>query len=275
MPTISVIVPVYRAEAFLRKCTDSILQQTYTDLELLLIEDGSPDESGALCDAIAAEDDRVRVFHKENGGVSSARNLGLEHATGTYIAFVDSDDWLEPNALELLLRALETGRADAAGCGHYNVTADGQRTPESPALPGGSYGPLHLRSLLSFSLYCLWFHSGQFPAVIRIFQPDRLKEVRSVPAVKYLIRSGHPLLSLFCISVPEIESKPRQTDGTAGLPSFMQALWFDMPLFKVKNPLHVSSGGIGNPHAIEKRLMITVCVPGSLKHGIKEIFVFL
>lgn len=141
MPTISVIVPVYRAEAFLRKCTDSILQQTYTDLELLLIEDGSPDESGALCDAIAAEDDRVRVFHKENGGVSSARNLGLEHAAGTYIAFVDSDDWLEPNALELLLRALETGRADAAGCGHYNVTADGQRTPEPPALPGGSYGP--------------------------------------------------------------------------------------------------------------------------------------
>ena len=77
MPEISVIVPVYRAEAFLRKCTESILSQTFADLELFLVEDGSPDKSGALCDAIAGEDSRVRVFHKENGGVSSARNLGM------------------------------------------------------------------------------------------------------------------------------------------------------------------------------------------------------
>ena len=87
MAEISVIVPVYKAEAFLRKCTDSILNQTFTDLELLLVEDGSPDQSGALCDQIAAEDPRVRVFHKPNGGVSSARNLGMAEAKGKYIAF--------------------------------------------------------------------------------------------------------------------------------------------------------------------------------------------
>src|SRR5699024_1777359 len=129
--------------------------------------------------------------------------------------------------------------------------------------------------LLSLSLCGLWLHGRQCPAVIRIFQPDCLKEVRSVPAVKYLIRGGHPLISLFCVSVPEIESKPRQTDGAACLPAFMQALRPDMPLLKVKNPLHISSGSVGNPHAVEKRLMIAVRVPGSFQHGIKEIFVFL
>lgn len=146
MALISVIVPVYKAEAFLRKCTDSILQQTYPNLELLLIEDGSPDESGALCDAIAQEDDRVRVFHKENGGVSSARNLGLEKAQGDYIAFVDSDDWLEPNALEELLRVLEAHSADVSGCAHRNVAEDGSSTVEAPALPAGVYGPEKITS---------------------------------------------------------------------------------------------------------------------------------
>ena len=94
MPEISVIVPVYRAQEFLSKCTASILSQTFQDLELLLIDDGSPDTSGQLCDQIAQSDPRVRVFHKENGGVSSARNLGMEQAKGTYLAFADADDWL-------------------------------------------------------------------------------------------------------------------------------------------------------------------------------------
>ena len=141
MAQISVIVAVYKMEQFLPRCIQSILNQTFSDLELILVEDGSPDGSGALCDAIAAEDERVRVFHKPNGGVSSARNLGLDQADGMYIAFVDSDDWLEPNALELLLRALEGSHADAAGCGNYLAGADGQRTVEAPALPGGVYGP--------------------------------------------------------------------------------------------------------------------------------------
>lgn len=152
MPMISVIVPVYRAEAFLRKCTDSILRQSHQDLELLLIDDGSPDGSGALCDAIAAEDSRVRVFHKPNGGVSSARNLGLGEARGEYIAFVDSDDYLEPQALALLLTALRESGADSAGCGHFNVTDAGVTSSEAPALPAGVHDAADIREDLVLRL---------------------------------------------------------------------------------------------------------------------------
>ena len=96
MPLVSVIVPVYKAEKYLHKCVDSLLAQTMTDFEVLLINDGSPDRSGAICDEYAAKDSRIRVFHKENGGVSSARNLGILESQGKYITFVDSDYWLSP-----------------------------------------------------------------------------------------------------------------------------------------------------------------------------------
>ncbi len=91
-PLISIIVPVYNAEKTLNRCVDSILQQTFTDWELLLINDGSKDLSGEICDQYGAKDKRIRVFHKENGGVSSARNVGLDNAKGEWITFVDSDD---------------------------------------------------------------------------------------------------------------------------------------------------------------------------------------
>ena len=99
MPKVSVIVPVYKAEKYLHRCVDSILSQTFTDWELLLIDDGSPDRSGEICDEYAKKDTRIRVFHKENGGVSSARNMGLDIAKGKWIVFVDSDDWCEPDYL--------------------------------------------------------------------------------------------------------------------------------------------------------------------------------
>lgn len=100
-PKVSVIVPVYKAEAYLYRCVDSLLVQTFTNFEILLIDDGSPDRSGEICDEYARKDTRVRVFHKENGGVSSARNLGLKYAQGEWIAFVDSDDWVESDFLEV------------------------------------------------------------------------------------------------------------------------------------------------------------------------------
>ena len=95
IPKISVIIPVYNAEKYLYRCIDSVLVQTFTNWELLLIDDGSKDSSGVICDEYAAKDARVRVFHKENGGVSSARNLGLDNARGEWVAFVDSDDYIE------------------------------------------------------------------------------------------------------------------------------------------------------------------------------------
>lgn len=107
MPLVSVIVPVYKAERWLHRCVDSILAQTMEDFELLLIDDGSPDRSGEICDEYAAKDSRVRVFHKENGGVSSARNLGLDNAQGEWISFVDADDWVEVEYLAGLTENLD------------------------------------------------------------------------------------------------------------------------------------------------------------------------
>lgn len=100
--TLSIIIPVYNTEAYLPACLDSILSQDFTDFEVLLVDDGSRDGSGAICDAYAAKDRRVRVFHKENGGVSSARNLALAQARGAWVCFVDSDDQLTPGGLQAL-----------------------------------------------------------------------------------------------------------------------------------------------------------------------------
>ena len=93
-PLISVIVPVYGVEAYLNQCIDSILAQTHKNLEIILVDDGSPDRCPTICDEYARKDSRVRVIHKKNGGLSDARNAGLEIATGEYIGFVDSDDWI-------------------------------------------------------------------------------------------------------------------------------------------------------------------------------------
>lgn len=106
-PLISVIVPVYKVEPYLKRCIESIVQQTYKNLEIILIDDGSPDFCGVICDEYAKRDNRIRVVHKENGGLSSARNAGLDIAQGTYISFVDSDDYVHPKMLELLYEAID------------------------------------------------------------------------------------------------------------------------------------------------------------------------
>ena len=100
---ISVIVPVYKVEQYLDRCVQSVVNQTYKNLEIILVDDGSPDNCPAMCDAWAEKDSRIRVNHKENGGVSSARNTGLDTATGDYITFVEADDWIESDMLEFLL----------------------------------------------------------------------------------------------------------------------------------------------------------------------------
>ena len=145
MPVISVIVPVYQAESFLHTCVSSVLGQTFRDLELILVDDGSTDGSGALCDQAAREDDRVRVIHKENGGVSRARNDGIAAARGNYLAFCDADDYILPNTLEVMYAALTGAGADTAGCGHCLLWPDGRREEYPGALPAGTYGPQELR----------------------------------------------------------------------------------------------------------------------------------
>lgn len=100
MHTFSIIVPVYKVEKYLERCVESIINQTFEDFELILIDDGSPDRCGAICDEYAAEDERIKVIHQKNQGVSVARNAGLDVATGDYICFVDSDDWIELDCLK-------------------------------------------------------------------------------------------------------------------------------------------------------------------------------
>jgi glycosyltransferase involved in cell wall biosynthesis len=126
MALISVIVPIYKVEAYLNKCVESIVRQTYTDLEIILVDDGSPDACPQMCDDWAARDSRIKVVHKENGGLSDARNAGLAVATGEYISFIDSDDWIEPEFMEVLLNAINTTGADIADCATRLVSEDGK-----------------------------------------------------------------------------------------------------------------------------------------------------
>lgn len=116
MPEISVIVPVYRVEPYLRRCVDSILSQTFTDFELILVDDGSPDNCGAICDEYALKDSRVRVIHKQNGGLSDARNAGIDVAKGEFLTFIDSDDLVAPEYLNKLYRSIESSAAEISIC---------------------------------------------------------------------------------------------------------------------------------------------------------------
>ena len=113
---ISVIVPIYNVENYLKECIESIISQTYTNIELILVDDGSTDKSGEICDKYAEKDKRIEVIHKKNAGVSAARNTGLESASGEYIAFVDSDDYIDKTMLEVLANLLEMNEADVAMC---------------------------------------------------------------------------------------------------------------------------------------------------------------
>lgn len=134
-PLISVVVPVYNVEKYLRQCIDSILSQTYMNLEIILVDDGSRDSSGSICDEYAKIDNRIVVLHKPNGGLSSARNAGIDIAKGEYIGFVDSDDWIEHDMYERLFDSICESGADIAVCGlfreYVNRTVNCSNTGEN------------------------------------------------------------------------------------------------------------------------------------------------
>lgn len=123
-PTVSIIVPVYNAERTLTRCIDSILNQEYTDFELLLVNDGSKDSSGSICDRYAAKDSRIHVIHKENSGVSDSRNIALDRACGAYLQFLDSDDWITPNATRLLVETARCYHCDMVISDFYRVVGE-------------------------------------------------------------------------------------------------------------------------------------------------------
>ncbi len=140
MPEISIVVPVYKVENLLARCVDSILNQTFQDFELILVDDGSPDGSGIICDSYARTESRIRVIHKENGGLSSARNAGIEIARGEYLCFVDSDDLIHPQMLELLRNALLEHAADIASTRYISFSTE--------TVPFESTGNIHSSLLL-------------------------------------------------------------------------------------------------------------------------------
>ncbi len=151
LPLISIIVPVYRTEQYLRQCVDSLLAQTYTHIEIILVDDGSPDRSGEICEEYADKDSRVKVIHQENGGLSAARNTGLNHISGEYVMFVDSDDWISPDNCEKAVAVALERNVDVVIWSYRreypDKSLDRHIFPENQAFTGEAYRRLFLKVL--------------------------------------------------------------------------------------------------------------------------------
>lgn len=168
LPLVSVIVPVYKVEAYLERCLDSIVGQTYSHLDIILVDDGSPDNCGAICDRYASVDSRIQVIHVQNGGVAKARNAALDRARGEYLLFVDSDDYIAAELVEDVVRATDNGEADIVIYDYFIVERDGVRAEKSPLLPGMSREEIQELILLDRYPSYLWnkfFRASLFDGV--------------------------------------------------------------------------------------------------------------
>lgn len=166
LKTISIIVPVYNISEYLVQCINSILKQSYKYLEIILVDDGSTDESGLICDDYAHKDARIKTIHKKNEGLVRARKTGLQNASGEYIAYVDGDDWIEPNMIERLYNTLIEQDADIAMCGRYEDTGDTHR-PVYHGIPEGRYDKQALLECVYPKMIVndAFFEWGIFPGV--------------------------------------------------------------------------------------------------------------
>lgn len=177
---VSVIIPVYKAELYLRKCIDSVCNQTYSNLEIILIDDGSPDNCGIICDEYAKKDERIKVLHIKNGGVSNARNQGMKVMNGAYVQFVDSDDYLKKNMIELMVYTLEKSKSELVICGFCNVN----RTCEVEEYPREKEGTYNIKQFSkkmmkepqAYSYGVLW--NKLFKA--DIIRTNRLEFIRNI-----------------------------------------------------------------------------------------------
>lgn len=173
---ITVIVPVYKTEQFLHRCVDSILNQTYTDLEVILVDDGSPDACPVICDLIAKKDSRVQVIHQKNAGVSAARNTGLRAATGDYLTFVDSDDYLEPQMYYSMMKIADEYNCDMVMCDCTKDYSD-HSEPYTHNIPGGFYSKEDL--LHTYYPHLLMMENVEYPPTISNWLCLFKREVRS------------------------------------------------------------------------------------------------
>ena len=176
MPNISVIVPIYRVEQYLSDCVESVLSQTYSDFELILVDDGSPDRSGAICDTFAEKDSRIRVIHKENGGLSSARNAGLDIAQGKYVYFLDGDDTIHPELLSRVLPYLEDG-ADLVAFHFQWVYPDGKTEP-CLYHENGSFACSSQEDRVRFIIEKLLMEQIGWEACTRVFRREKIESYK-------------------------------------------------------------------------------------------------
>lgn len=211
MAEISVIVPVYNVAGYLEKCVESILCQTYGDFELLLVDDGSTDGSGELADSLATSDDRVRVFHKSNGGLSDARNYGVKFAKGRYITFIDSDDWIEHNYLEFLYSAVVDNDADISTCYYNKCVGDRRYSWQEPSdeivvmdgkeallsllyherINVSAHGKLYKKELAMSGIeYPVGKHYEDVDTTWRFIAATRKVAVGQLPLYNYVMREG-------------------------------------------------------------------------------------
>lgn len=175
MNLISVIVPIYKVEKYLNRCVDSLLNQTFTDFELILVDDGSPDNCGRICDEYAEKDNRIHVIHKENGGLSDARNAGLNYATGEYIVFVDSDDFVEPDLLEKAYNTIKNGY-DIVSYGFNVIGVDGNISTITHMEAGKEFRFEKQTDYLNFILRIFMNFGVGWEAVSRIYRRDIIEK---------------------------------------------------------------------------------------------------
>lgn len=173
MPRISVIVPVYKVEDFLARCVDSILAQTFTDFELILVDDGSPDRCGEFCDAYARKDGRVHVIHQQNGGLSAARNSGIDwvmkNSDSRWLSFIDSDDWVHPDFLKILYAAAEETACKISACGFFCTGG----------APISDQEDLKIECLSADDYYCGNYHKGATPAACgKLYHRSMFRKLR-------------------------------------------------------------------------------------------------
>lgn len=174
-PLVSIIIPVYNVENYVRECLDSVISQTYSNLEILIVDDGSTDSSGAICDEYMGKDTRIKVFHKTNGGLSDARNYGIDRATGEYLSFVDSDDYISPIFIETLYKAISEGECSIVALKGGTDFWDGGTGPRlSTVAAECSVKYMNARDVLERMLY----QDITTGAPFKLYQFERGRDIR-------------------------------------------------------------------------------------------------
>ena len=196
---ISIIIPAYNVEKYISKCLESIIKQTYSNIEIILVDDGSTDKTSEICDEYAKKDDRIKVIHTENRGVSEARNKGLENVKGNWITFVDSDDWIEEDFCEVLLKKIKDYDADIALCGYKRVTENSceiintsgkdevinrQKYIEKTLNPQTGYGFCHMKLIKKTIIENIRFKKGMTVGEDALFNLMISKNIKKAIFVK-------------------------------------------------------------------------------------------